>query len=133
MDRWVLAIAATALMAGCGGGSGGSPSSSGGTTVTPPPPTTPTPPPAVTGSADLTWTAPTRNEDGSALTNLSGYRIRYGASADALTLSLEVPSAATTTARIDGLAAGTWYFTVASYTNTGVESAPAGPVWKSVQ
>jgi hypothetical protein len=129
----MFAIAAAALMAGCGGGSGGSSSSGVGTIVTPPPPTPPTPPPVVTGSADLTWTAPTRNEDGSALTNLAGYKIRYGTSADALTQSLNVPDAATTSAKIDGLAAGTWYFTVASYTNTGVESVPAGPVWKSVQ
>ena len=29
----------------------------------------------VTGSADLTWTAPTKNEDGSALSNLAGYKV----------------------------------------------------------
>jgi hypothetical protein len=86
----------------------------------------------VTGSADLTWTAPTRNEDGSALTNLAGYKIRYGTSASALTQSLDVPNPTITNARVAGLAAGTWYFTVASYTNTGVESAPAGPVWKAI-
>lgn len=132
--QWVIAIMAGSLLAGCGGGGGpGGSSSGGGTVVTPPSPVTPTPPPTVTGSADLTWTAPTRNEDGSALTNLAGYRIRYGISAGTLTQSLDVPNAATTSARIDGLAAGTWYFTVASYTNAGAESAPAGPVWKAVQ
>ena len=29
----------------------------------------------VIGSADLTWTAPTQNDDGSALTNLAGYKM----------------------------------------------------------
>ena len=129
----LVVLAAAALLAGCGGGSGGSSGSSGGTGLTPPTPVTPPPPPAVTGSADLTWTAPTRNEDGSALTNLAGYRIRYGSSAGALTQSLDVPNAATTSARIDGLAAGTWFFTIVAYTNTSVESAPAGPVWKTIE
>ena len=32
------------------------------------------------GSATLTWTAPTQNTDGSPLTDLAGYRIRYGTS-----------------------------------------------------
>src|SRR5262245_53773176 len=31
-----------------------------------------------TGSVTLSWTPPTQNEDGSALTNLSGYEVRYG-------------------------------------------------------
>ena len=92
----------------------------------------PTPPP-VTGIAELVWTAPTRNEDGSALTDLAGYKVRYGQSAGALTQVLDVAAPAATTTRIEGLVAGTWYFTVASYTNTGVESVQAGPVSKAVQ
>jgi hypothetical protein len=87
----------------------------------------------VTGSADLTWTAPTMNEDGTPLTNLAGYKVRYGQSVGALTTTLDVPNPSTTTARIDGLSAGTWYFSLASYTNTGVESAPTGVVWKTIQ
>jgi hypothetical protein len=88
---------------------------------------------AVTGSADLTWTAPTKNEDGSALSNLAGYKIRYGTSSGALSQLVDVASPAITSASIQGLTAGTWYFTVTSYTNTGVESAPAGPVSKAIQ
>ena len=87
----------------------------------------------VVGSADLTWTAPTQNEDGSALTNLAGYKIRYGTSPGALNQVVTVANPATTSTSIGNLAAGTWYFTVASYTNTGVESAPAGPVYKTIQ
>jgi len=87
----------------------------------------------VVGSADLTWTAPTQNEDGSALTNLAGYKIRYGTSPAALNQVVTVANPATTSTSIGNLAAGTWYFTVASYTNTGVESAPAGPVYKTIQ
>ena len=128
--RQVPAFLIIALLAGCGDGSGGPPSGSiPGPTPTPaPPPSTP-----VTGLAELIWTAPTRNEDGSALTNLAGYKVRYGQSAGALTQVLDVAAPAATTTRIEGLAAGTWYFTVASYTNTGVESVQAGPVSKAVQ
>lgn len=119
-----------ATLAGCGGGSGGS---TGGPTPGPAPAPVPPTPPPVTGIAELVWTAPTRNEDGSALTDLAGYKVRYGQSAGALTQVLDVTAPAATTTRIEGLVAGTWYFTVASYTNTGVESIQAGPVSKAVQ
>ena len=89
-------------------------------------------PPPVSSKAELNWTAPTQNEDGSALTNLAGYKVRYGQALGALDKVLDVPSAATTRVIIDGLTAGTWYFTVASYTNTGVESAPTGAVSKTI-
>ena len=82
----------------------------------------------VSGTATLTWSAPTLNSDGSALTNLSGYKVRYGTSPTSLTQLLDVPGAAVTGASIEGLAAGTWYFTVSSYNNTGVESAQTSPV-----
>ena len=87
----------------------------------------------VIGSAELTWTAPTKNEDGTPLTNLAGYKIRYGSSYGALNQVVDVPNPGITSATIASLAAGTWYFTVASYTNTGVESAPTGAVSKTIQ
>jgi len=86
----------------------------------------------VIGFADLTWTAPTQNEDGSALTNLAGYKVRYGQSVGSLSQVVVIPSAGTTTLRIEGLTGGTWYFTVASYTNAGVESVPTGAVSKTI-
>ena len=140
--RFGAGIATAALMmtlAACGGGGSSSGSSSSATPPTStqptPPPTSPppaAPPPATTGSAELTWTAPTKNEDGTALTNLAGYKLRYGQSAGALGQMRDVASPATTSVTIEGLSAGTWYFTVASYTNTGVESAPTGTVSKSI-
>ena len=86
----------------------------------------------VVGSADLSWSAPTQNEDGTALTNLAGYKIRYGTSPGALNQVVTISNPSTTSATIDGLTGGTWYFSVSSYTNTGVESAPAGPVYKTI-
>jgi hypothetical protein len=80
------------------------------------------------GVAELIWTKPTRNEDGTALANLAGYRIRYGASSSALSQTFVVSSPDTTTASIEQLAAGTWYFTVASFTAAGVESAQSAVI-----
>jgi hypothetical protein len=58
--------------------------------------------------------------------------VRYGTSPTELSTVLDIASPATNTARIEGLKAGTWYFTVASYTNTGVESEPTGAVSKTI-
>lgn len=87
---------------------------------------------AATGSAKLTWVAPTTNTDGSPLTNLAGYKVRYGKSAGALNQVLDVSNPGTTTATVGGLSTGTWYFTLSAYTNVGVESAQTSPVSKTI-
>ncbi len=89
-------------------------------------------PVATAGSATLSWRAPTTNEDGTALTNLAGYRVRYGTNTSALTNLVDLASPAATTVTIQGLTAGTWYFVLHSYTNTGVESDPTAPVSKTI-
>jgi Putative Ig domain len=78
-----------------------------------------------TGSATLSWQPPTENADGSPLTNLAGYVIRYGNRSDALTVELRIGNPGITTAMIENLAPATWYFTVSAYTSTGVESMPS--------
>jgi hypothetical protein len=80
------------------------------------------------GTAELTWTKPTRNDDGSNLTDLAGYKVRYGTSSTALSQLFSVASGDVLTTSFQGLAAGTWYFTVASYTFGGAESAQSGVV-----
>jgi hypothetical protein len=74
-----------------------------------------------TGSATLSWVAPTQNTDGTALTNLSGYRIYYGTSAGALTQSVDIPSVGISTYVIGNLSPATWYFAVKAVAG-GVES-----------
>lgn len=76
-----------------------------------------------TGSASLHWTAPTTNTNGTALTNLAGYYIRYGKSASTLTTTITVANPGTLTYTINNLASGTWYFAVDAYTSTGTQSA----------
>jgi hypothetical protein len=76
----------------------------------------------VTGSATISWTPPTANSDGTALTNLAGYRIVYGTSSTNLNQSVAVTNVGLTTQLIPNLAGGTWYFAVYAVNNDGVES-----------
>jgi hypothetical protein len=78
---------------------------------------------STTGSATLSWTPPTLNTNGTALTNLAGYRILYGTSATSLTRTIQVANAGISRYVVENLASGRWYFSVRAYTTTGVESA----------
>ena len=80
-----------------------------------------------TGSATLSWTAPTQNTDGSTLTGLAGYYIHYGTSANTLTQTVQVANPGLLTYTVQGLASGTWYFSVAAYTTGGSQSAASNP------
>jgi hypothetical protein len=85
------------------------------------------------GAASLTWTPPTANTDGSALVNLAGYRIAYGASATQLTQIIQIANAGLSSYLVENLARGTYYFTVRAYTSSGAESADSNVVTKNVQ
>ena len=87
---------------------------------------------AATGSAQLSWSKPATNTDGTPLNDLAGYRIYYGRLPDAPSEKLEVANPGTTSATIGGLASGTWYFSIASYTTSGVESERTKPVWTAI-
>jgi len=80
---------------------------------------------STTGSAILSWVAPTTNTDGSPLTDLAGFIINYGTSAGSLNQQITVASAGATGYTVTGLASGTWYFTVVAYTSVGTQSAPS--------
>jgi hypothetical protein len=74
------------------------------------------------GTATLTWTPPTTNTDGTAVTTLTGYTIYYGTAQDALTQSVVVSGATTATYEISGLAPGTWYFAMSADAADGTQS-----------
>jgi len=84
-------------------------------------------PQVVTGSAALSWTAPTTNTDGSAAA-LSGFVVSYGTSPTDLSQQVNVSGATTTSYTVTGLTAGTWYFTVTAVASDGTESTPSNPV-----
>lgn len=86
---------------------------------------------AGTATAVLSWNAPTTNQDGSALTDLAGYKIHYGVAPDNLGTSIDVGGS--TAYQVDNLTAGTtYYFTVTAYTTTGSESGYSNEVSKLV-
>jgi hypothetical protein len=85
-----------------------------------------------TGAATLSWTPPTRNTDGSTLTNLAGYRIAYGNSASSLTRTIQVANAGMSSYVVENLAAGTWYFSVRAYSSTGAESTTSNTASKTI-
>lgn len=92
----------------------------------------PVPTPTWTGASTISWVPPIQNRDGSALVDLAGYRIRYGTTPTALTQTIQIADAGTTSYVVDGLTPGTWYFTVSSYTTAGVESDPSNVVSKTL-
>jgi len=73
------------------------------------------------GSVNLSWVKPSRNIDGSPLTNLAGYLIHYGPSAENLDAQLFVDSADSTKAEIGNLSPGNWYFEIAAVTDSDVQ------------
>jgi hypothetical protein len=85
------------------------------------------------GTATLTWTPPTTNSDGSALTNLAGYQIAYGTTANTLNNSVKVTNPGTSSYTINNLTSGTWYFAVQAYTNSGVQGALSNVISKTIQ
>jgi hypothetical protein len=86
-----------------------------------------------TGAATLSWTPPTRNTDGTTLTNLAGYRISYGTSSSSLSNTVTVSNPGISNYVVDNLARGTWYFSIKSYTSSGNESSASAVVSKSIQ
>ena len=103
-------------------------SSSAGTATPSDVPSTPSGP----GSATLSWDAPTTTTQGSALTNLAGYRIYYGNHANNLTKTVLLNGVGLQTYVIDNLATGKWYFAIKAVTSTGIESPPSNVVSKTI-
>jgi hypothetical protein len=89
-------------------------------------------PAATSGSAALSWIAPTENTDGSPITDLAGYHIYYGTSADALTTTVTVNGGSSTTYTVSGLSPGTYYFSVVAYNAEGVDSADSNLESKTI-
>jgi len=84
------------------------------------------------GSATLDWEAPTVNADGTPLTNLVGYNIRFGTSPGVMDQLVEVRNPGITTYVVDDLAPATWYFAISSVNSEGVESQTTGLVWTTI-
>ena len=80
-------------------------------------------------SVTLSWMPPQTNADGSALTDLAGYRIHYGTQASALNAEIDIPTAGLADYVVEGLKANsTYYFSITSYNSQGVESTDSAVI-----
>lgn len=83
----------------------------------------------VTGSnVTIAWTPPTQNTDGSALTDLVGYKIHYGTESQTYTDTVSVNNPGIANYVVQNLPAGTYYFAVTAYNSAGVESLASDEV-----
>jgi hypothetical protein len=83
-------------------------------------------------SATLSWEAPTMNTNGTALTDLAGYRIYYGSSPGELTHTVKISTIGLQTYVIDDLEPGPWYFAVMAIAANGAESKMSDVVVKTI-
>jgi len=113
-------VAVAALLSGC---IDPGPDATHATTATPS---------SAAGTATVSWEAPVTNNDGTPLTNLSGYRIYYGASPESLGHSVQIKTVGLQTYVIDDLQSGTWYFAVMAVASDGSESNLSNIVAKTI-
>ena len=86
---------------------------------------------AFAGTATLSWQSPATNTDGSALTDLSGFRIYYGTGSANYSSSIDVGNV--TTYQVTGLAEGyTYYFVVTALDTSGNESSDSNEASKTI-
>lgn len=109
-----LLFVLVSAIAGCGGGVAETPAGGGGN---------------ATGTAALSWNAPTTNTNGTPLTNLAGYKIHYGTASGTYTATFAIGNV---TNYAFALPAGTYYFAVSAYDTLGLESGYSNEVAKTV-
>jgi hypothetical protein len=86
-----------------------------------------------TGSATLSWTPPTTNSDGSALTNLAGYKVYWGTSQGNYPNSVTLNNAGLTSYVVENLVPGTYFFAMAAFNSSGAESPLSNAASKTIQ
>jgi hypothetical protein len=85
-----------------------------------------------TSSTTLSWTAPSLNDDGSALTDLVGYKLYYGQSSGSYSNEISIDNVGITTYVVDNLSPGTYYFAATAINSSGVESRFSGEAVKTL-
>jgi Fibronectin type III domain len=84
------------------------------------------------GSASLSWTAPTQNTDGTPIVGLAGYHIYYGTSAGAMTTTVTLTDPTVTSYVVSGLTSGTYYFTIVAFNSAGMDSNESNTASKAI-
>ena len=85
-----------------------------------------------TGAATLTWSPPTQNTDGTAITGPVSYKIYWGPGPGNYPNNKPVPASAGTTAIVDQLTPGTYYFVVTAIDGSSTESVPSNVATKTI-
>jgi hypothetical protein len=75
-----------------------------------------------TGAITLNWMPPTERSDGSALTNLAGYKIYWGTAQGEYPNIVTINSPGVASYMIEQLSPGTYYLVMTAYDASGVES-----------
>lgn len=83
-------------------------------------------------SVTLSWTPPTQNTDGTALTNLAGYRVLYGPSATNLVQLIDVPNPSLQAYIVENLTLGKWFFCIKAFNAAGAESVCSNVASKTI-
>jgi len=87
---------------------------------------------SVAGRATLSWQAPTDNVDGTPLTDLAGFRVYYGNSANDLRYVIVVADPGARSRIVENLTIGTWYFAATAYDQSGGESSRSNVTSKTI-
>jgi hypothetical protein len=87
---------------------------------------------APTRSVTLSWTAPTQNVDGTALTDLASYIVGYGDRTGTYTTTLDVVDPGSNSVVIEGFAPGNWYFAIKAVNVPGTQSEYSREVMASL-
>jgi hypothetical protein len=88
---------------------------------------------SATGSTALRWQPPTTRMDGSPLTNLAGFRIRYGNASGNYPNVITIANGSVTNAVVSNLVPGTYYFVTTAFDSAGYESNYSSPVSTTIQ
>jgi hypothetical protein len=84
------------------------------------------------GSVTLSWLPPTHNSDGTALTDLTGYRIYYGRNPNTLQRTIVLNNPGLSSYFVDNLPPAVWHFAMTSVNSRGVESNRSPTVSKTI-
>ena len=85
-----------------------------------------------TGSVTLSWLPPTRNADGTPLTDLAGYKVYWGTSLGEYPNSVTLKNPGLASYVVESLTPATWYFAITAFNRGGVESGPSNVASKTV-
>lgn len=77
------------------------------------------------GAVELSWAAPTENVDGSALTDLAGYKIYWGTQPSEFANSITIDNPGIVTYVLEDLVPATYYFVATALNADGAESDPS--------